>query len=300
MANAQSQDLNLQHGDEALHSLLQEWMTQLSKRVKAMDQTDRKVFSDLSDDASWTRRSYFPPSVLSPEPSINSPSDGSPEPSIEPNQLANIKELGSRGSVGRRAFRTIIRGLIVAIAVGAGWQVCRDDQTKEMLRTWVRSSLIWSSAILGTPRGSELAAEPGGKLPDQAVAPSAPTSIAIKEFPELQQQLQTMANDLTTLQRLVEQVASKQEQIFRDMTTLQTAEQNLSEKISSLAQPAAGRVAPRRNVAKLVHPEVPRQSGAEPLPLQLSTPETPSAADQLPRPPLPLSTPPTEAPSAAH
>jgi hypothetical protein len=148
--------------------------------------------------------------------------------------------------------------------------------------------------------GSEIAAEPGSKLSDQAVTPSAPTSIAIREFPELQQQLQTIVSDLAALQRIVEQVASKQEQISRDVATLQTTEQNISGKVSSLTQPTAVRVVQRRNVAKLVHLGSPKQPAAESLPVQTPAPETPSPVDQPPRPPLPLSTPPEEAPSPAH
>ena len=162
--------------------------------------------------------------------------------------------------------------------------------------------------VLGSPwhhvqPGSEIAAEPGSKLSDQALpaTPSAPTSIAIREFPELQQQLQTIVSDLAALQRIVEQVASKQEQISRDVATLQTTEQNISGKVSSLTQPTAVRVAQRRNVAKLVHSGTPKQPAAEiSPPVQTPAPESPSPADQPPRPPLPLSTPPEEAPSSAH
>jgi hypothetical protein len=300
MANSQSQDLNLQRGDQALHSLLQEWMTQQSK-CETTDQGNGKALPDPNDDTSRTRQSYFSPSVLYSEPFLDAPSGTSPEPSIDPNQRANIKEVGSRASVERRTFRAVIRGLIIVIAVAAGWQVYRDDQTKDLIKAWGHSLLNRSSAVLGTTqRGSEIAAEPGSKLSDQAVTPSAPTSIAIREFPELQQQLQTMVSDLAALQRIVEQVASKQEQISRDVVTLQATEQNISEKVSSLTQPAAVRVAPRRNVAKLLHSGTPKQPAAEPLPAQTPAPETPSPADQPPRPPLPLSTPPEGAPSSAH
>jgi hypothetical protein len=159
-------------------------------------------------------------------------------------------------------------------------------RTKELLKAWGHSSLIWTLAVLGTSqRDSELATEPGSKLSDQAVTPSA-TSITIGELPELQQQLQNVLSDLAALQRLVEQVASKQEQISRDMTTLQAAEQNLGAKISSFAQPAAVRVAPRRNVTKLVHSEASKQPTAESQPLQPPAPEIPSPTDQPPRPPL--------------
>jgi hypothetical protein len=276
-------------------------MTQQSK-CETTDQGNGKALPDLDDDTSRTRQSYFSPNVVSPEPFIHAPSGTSPEPSIDPNQRANTKEAGSTASVERRAFRTAIRGLIIVMAVAAGWQVCRDDQTtKDLLKAWGHFLLNRSSAVLGTTQpGSEIAAEPGSKFSDQAVTPSASTSIAIREFPELQQQLQTIVSDLAALQRVVEQVASKQEQISRDVATLQTTEQNISGKASSITQPTAVRVVQRRNVAKLVHSGTPKQPAAESLPLQTPAPETPSPVDQPPRPPLPLSTPPEEAPSSAR
>jgi hypothetical protein len=287
----------LQRGDRALHSSLQEWMTQQSK-CETTDQGNGKALPDLDDDTFRTRQSYFSANVVSPEPFNHAPSGTSPEPSIAPQQ-ANIKEVGGGSSVGRRIFRTVVSGLIIAVAVGAGWQVYRGDQTKELLKTWGHSSLIWMSAVLGTSqRGSELATEPDSKLSDHAVTPST-TSVTVKESPELQQQLQNVVSDLAALQRLVEQVASKQEKISRDVMALQAAEQNLNAEISSLTQPAAVRVAPRRNIAKLVHSEAPKPT-AESLPLQPPAPETPSPADQPPRPPLPLSAPPMEASSSAH
>ena len=302
MANSPSQDLNLQRGDRALHSSLQEWITQQSK-CETTDQGNGKALPDLDDDTSRIRQSYFSPSVVSPESVVypdHAPSGTSPEPSIAP-QRANIREAGSRASVERRAFRTAIRGVIIVIAVAAGWQVYRDDQTKDLLKAWGHSLLNRSSAVLATTQpGSEIAAEPGSKLSDQAVTPSAPTSIAIREFPELQQQLQTIVSDLAALQRIVERVASKQEQVSRDVATLQATEQNISGRVSSLTQPTAVRVVQRRNVAKLVHSGTPKQSAAESLPVQTPTPETPAPVDRPPRPPLPLSTPPEEAPSSAH
>jgi len=299
MASAKSRDLNLQRDDEALHSLLQEWMAQLSSRAKTRDQTDR-AFAEISQ--SRTRASDFPPSVLPPEPSVDSVCVGSPETSIKTKERGDIKDVDGRASIGRRTVRTLIRGLIIAIIVGAGWQVYRDDQTKELFRSWVHSSLVWSLAVLeSTDRGSDARSEPAPKLSTQTVAPSVPTSISINEFPELQQELQAMARDLATLQRLVEQVASKQEQISRDMAALQAAEQNIGEKISSVARSAVMRVAQRRNAAKVVHSEVSKPPTAEPLAVQPLTLEPSSPAEQQPlRPPLPLSTAPTELPPAAH
>jgi len=299
MDSSQSQGLNL-HGDQVLHSLLQKSITQQSKVVKTTDEADQNASPDLDNVASRTPQPYFSPSVVSSESSSDAPSGILPS-SSDPNQRANIQEVGGRSSVGKRTFRTVIGGLIIAVAVGAGWQVYGGDQTKELLKAWGRPSLIWMSAVLGTSqRDSEFATEPGSKLPDQAATPSA-TSITVTESLELHQQLQNVVSDLAALQRLVEQVASKQEQvaskqeqISRDITTLQAAEQNLSAKMSSLTQPAAVRLTPRRNVAKLVHSEAPKQPISVSQPVQTPAPETPSPVDQLPRPPLPLSGTPTE------
>ena len=148
MVDSQSQALNLQHGDQVIRSLLEKWIAKQAQGRKTKDQTDRKAFPDLDDGTSRTQPSYFSPSV--PEPSVDSPSGTSPEFSIDPNQRANIQEVGGRSSVGRRTFRTVVSGLIIAVVVGAGWQVYRGDQTKELLKTWGHSSLIWMSTVLGT------------------------------------------------------------------------------------------------------------------------------------------------------
>ena len=61
MAHSQSQDLS---GDRALHSSLQEWMTQQSK-CETTDQGNGKALPDKDDDTSRTRQSDFSPSVVS-------------------------------------------------------------------------------------------------------------------------------------------------------------------------------------------------------------------------------------------
>jgi len=66
VANSPSQDLNLQRGDRALHSSLQEWITEQSK-CETTDQGNGKALPDLDDDTSRIRQSYFSPSVVSPE-----------------------------------------------------------------------------------------------------------------------------------------------------------------------------------------------------------------------------------------
>ena len=170
MVESQNQALNPQDGEQVLRSI-QEWMVQRAHAVKSTNQTDQKEFSDLD---------------ASPEPSIKSPGSASPELSIESNPRANIEAVASRPSVGRRLFRTVVRGFLIAVVVAAVWQAYRDDQTRELIKSGGHSSLIWLSSVLGTTqRGAELAAEPASKLSDQAVTPPTPTSVPTKEFPGL-------------------------------------------------------------------------------------------------------------------
>jgi hypothetical protein len=63
MVDSQSQALNLQHGDQVIRSLLEEWIAKQAQGRKTKDQTDRKPCPYLDDDTSW-RRSYLSRSCL--------------------------------------------------------------------------------------------------------------------------------------------------------------------------------------------------------------------------------------------
>jgi chromosome segregation ATPase len=98
--------------------------------------------------------------------------------------------------------------------------------------------MAWLSSALGVRgRVSESTAEPGTK--DQAASTPAATSRPAKEFVELQQQLQTMMNDLADLRRNVEQLSSKQERRLEEISKTQATEQDVCEKTSSLASDLA-------------------------------------------------------------
>lgn len=263
---------------------------------RKVDKPSSSIF-DLDNRASQ-KGSCFLPSIAPREPSIESSSSASPELPIDLSQQANIPPVANnRPSVGRQVFRTVVRGLLIAIVVAVVWQAYRDDQTRKLIKAWGHSSVIWLSSALGaTERDLESAAEPSTKLSDQATSTPAATSRPAKEFAELQQQLQTAVNDLAVLRRNVEQLSSEQEQMSRDIATVQATEQNVSEKISSLTQAAPVHAPPRKNVPRLVHAETPRQPAAASLPPQTSPAGTASPTDQPPRPPLPLPMP-AETPS---
>jgi hypothetical protein len=107
------------------------------------------------------------------------------------------------------------------------------------------------------------------------------------------------------MRRDVEQLSGKQDQMSRDIATVQATEQNVSEKISSLTQPAptltqqaptiARAAVPahgqaRKNVPRLVHPETPKQPDAASVPVTTLSTGTAALTEQPPRPPLPVPT----------
>jgi len=197
---------------------------------------------------------HVPPGIAPVEPSIG----------VNPRQ-ASFQRYGiSRGrSVGRRVFRTLAYGfIIIIVTVGAAlaWQ-SSDDKTKDMVRAW-GISLSQLSSVLGTksPAASDAAAKRVSKTSEQA-------SVAAASSPEAQHQLEIMVRDLAVVRRMVEQLAAKQEQMAQDIATLQAAEQNVSEKKSSL--PPSSAVPPRKNM----HSEAAVQPPSVPVPTP--RPQTP-------------------------
>jgi hypothetical protein len=172
----------------------------------------------------------------------------SPELPIDLTQRSNISPVASnRPSVGKLAFRVAVRGILIMIVVAVVWLSYRDDQTKKLIEAWGRSSVVWLSTALGAGGGvSESAAEPSTK--DGAASMSAVTSRPTREFAELQQQLQTVINDLADLRRNVEQLSRKLEQRLGEITTAQTTEQNVAENTFSLVNDLANL---RRDVEQL-------------------------------------------------
>jgi hypothetical protein len=125
-------------------------------------------------------------------------------------------------SVSRRLTRSLAR-FFLAVFIGVGgtlvWQ--HGDDVAEFVRTWA-PSLGWLLPVSTT------------KAPAPAVTST-----------ELQQQLKPMAIDLALVRRSMEQLganqdqlARKQDQMAQAIATLQTAEQDISQKILALAPPA--------------------------------------------------------------
>ena len=185
----------------------------------------------------------------------HAPSISPAEPSIELNpQQAILQGDGTssdRPSVGRRVFHTVAHDFIVIIMVGAVFFLLSfgDDKKKDIVSAW-DLSLSWLSSVLRTNSSqvSDVAAEPVSKtaaepvsgtsdqkssqntalLPEAPSIQSAPVSVATGLSSESQHQLEMMASDLAIVRHVVEQLAARQDQMARDIATLQAPEQKVS------------------------------------------------------------------------
>lgn len=142
----------------------------------------------------------------------------------------------SQPSIGGRMFRALAR-FFVAVLIGVGatlaWQ-SYGDNAREALGTQV-PSLRWLSGSTATvtpnvPRSAQSTATPQS-IP---IPQTAPPVVAIPELA----QLEPMVRDLAAVRHSVEQLAVKQDQIIQNMSTLQTAQQDIKQKISrAISQP---------------------------------------------------------------
>jgi len=136
------------------------------------------------------------------KPSIRSP---------RPSGLKDDHVASDRASIGRRIFRTLTR-FFIAVLIGVGatlvWQ-SHGDAARDMVVA--RAPLLgWLFSISTT------------KSP--AVAATAADPV---------QQLEPLASNLDIVRRGVEQLAAQQEQIARNIATLQAVDEDIRQKVSS-------------------------------------------------------------------
>jgi hypothetical protein len=200
------------------------------------------------------------------------------EPSLHVRPLPsgfNSDQLASEvPSIGRRMFRALSR-FFIAVLIGVGatlaWQSHGDD-AKQIVRTWA-PSLAWLLPVSTTTSPADgPASARNAALPQSAplTQSAAPASAAVGE---LAQQIEPITHALTIVRRSLEQIAAKQEQMAQNIATLQAAEQDIRQKMSS--PPPSRPVSPRKP------PEAATQSSAV---QSSSVPPPPPLA----RPPLPL------------
>jgi hypothetical protein len=289
-----------QNGDKIFRSI-QEWTVQQAHAAKPTNQA-----ADMDENGAG-KETPLSPSIAPAESSIESARSAPPGRPIDSSQQANSSPTTSNELFAKkRVVRTVVGGLLIAFVVAAVWQTYRDHQTRNL----IKASAYWlTSPFRATQRESRSSAQSSTKLPDQAVQTPTATSVQADEVAELKQQLLALVNDFAVMRRDVEQLSSKHEQLSRDIATVHATEQNVSEKISSLTQPAPAltqpapaltqpaptltrpapaRAQPRKSVPRVVHAETPKQPDAASLPATTSSIGTASLTEQPPRPPLPV------------
>jgi hypothetical protein len=174
------------------------------------------------------------------------------KPSIRSPLSSGLKDdhvASDRPSIGRRIFRTLTR-FIIAVLIGIGatlaWQ-SHGDAAREMVVARA-PSLGWLLSVSTT------------KSP--AVAATAPDPL---------QQLEPLASNLDVVRRGVEQLAAQQEQMARNIATLQVVDEDIRQKVSS-PPPSPSQQAP----------SIPQQKPPQPR-MQPSAVQSSS----VPRPPPP-------------
>jgi hypothetical protein len=248
----QTQDVPHEQGTDILPAI-REMLIQDPRIGRVEAQPERYGSSARIDDRS--RKNFHPaPSITPAEPSL----DPNPQQaSLQKDRISNDKP-----SVGWRVFLTVARGFIVIAMVGAAFALLSygDDKQRDLVRAR-DLSLNWLSSVLRSDsyQGSDGAAEPVSKPSGQTPSPSttlppgapsiqsAQAPAATESSPDLQHQFETMASDVAVVRRLIEQLSARDDQMARDIATMQAAEQNVSQKLLSLPQSPTVRI-PRKKV----------------------------------------------------
>jgi hypothetical protein len=198
-----------------------------------------------------------PQNIVPLVPNVAPPLRVSPQPSSY-----NNDQLASDGpSIGRRMFGAIAR-FFIAVLIGVGttlaWQ---SHDATQLVRTWA-PSLGWLLPVSTTrsPPDVPVSAQ-DATLPQTAPVTQGPAPASAVTSGELLQQLEPITHDLAVVRRSLEQLAAKQEQMAQNIATLQAAEQDIRQKMSSTPPP---RPAPPRKPP--AQSSVPPPPGGPPLP----------------------------------
>ncbi len=236
----------------------------------------------------------------SPDPRIRIVSDvNSPEiPAPELKRLAWDNRAAGRPSIGRRMIRAVAR-FCIAVLFGVGatlaWQT-HGDQANEIIKTWAASLGQRLAAASTTKSAAEITlaaaqtvipvqpaahdvalaqSRPGPQMISPAsVGQVAPTAAST-------QQLDSIVRNLAMVQKGVEQLGAKQEEMARNIATLQAAEQDIRSKL--LPAPQSSKVVPLPPRKKIVAGAPAQPAAPSPVEPSPSPHPTPVA-----RPPLSL------------
>ncbi len=277
---ARSMVFSKNQDEQRILSAIRESLFQQNPQMAQLGGRPHEEGALVEDDKSVDEVSYHAAAGIVPEPSIkpierqataqggaitrDSPSIAPDAPAIASNSRQTTPQTVSsvRPSVAKQLFRTGAYGALITVFVSAAlvWQ-SSDDTTKGIIKGWV-NSLEWSSPpVSNLPPQSdsviEAVSSSAGQPPHTGTTviraaasasepspTSTPTEFSPESSPDLKKQLETLTSDLAVVRQIVEQVAARQDQMARDIATLQADEQNLRQRISRPVSPS-GRRRPR-------------------------------------------------------
>jgi hypothetical protein len=271
--------------------------------VAPKDRTDAEEgLSKLAHVASDGRRATPGPD-FSAGPRMTEPSL---DPTLRPADVNNNPLPTGRPSLGRRTSRGLGR-FVVAVCVGVAatlaWQSYGGTAKQVIAKSAPQLSWLLSSpAAMNPPPSREIAVEQPRPPAVQASTPQAApaqagavastaseTATSTAPTGELQQQLETIRQDLAAVRQNVEQLAAGQAQMAHDIARLHPSGQDIRRRISALPPAAATAhkpVPPPQPVAQpSTLPLTPPPP--EPAPQSSAGPLQP-AAPEPPRPPMPV------------
>ncbi len=200
---------------------------------------------------------------------------------------------------GRELIFSTVGALLIALVVGGTWKIYADSQTENLIKT----SASWLTSRFNAARPEARSSpQTGTGLTDYAPQVSAHGD----EVTELKQQVSALVNALAVMRRDIEQLSVRDEQLTRDIASIQAP----TEQASSPNQPAPSQAAPtatrttpasgshQKKVPRTVHADTPNQPVVVP-PSPATTSPPRSLVEQPPRPPLPVPTA-TETPSVGR
>lgn len=142
--------------------------------------------------------------------------------------------LGVAGTLAWQSYGEATKQVIATRAPELGW----SPQSKEMIAGWIQqigwtkpegAAATAASPVAETPRPIAAA-----QTPPETVEAKPPAAPAVD--PE---QVQQIIRSLTVLQQTVEQLATSQDQMARQITSLQTADSDVLKRLAPSPQPAA-------------------------------------------------------------
>jgi hypothetical protein len=201
--------------------------------------------------------------------------------SLAKSSLAKSSQVASdKPSVGRR-MRHAAGRFCIAVLIGVGatlaWQ-SHGDQAKEMIGTWASSlgGFLFTSTATSVQVSARDEALPQlrSSIETTPAFPAQPIALV-----EAEQRLNAIARNLATVRKSVDQLTAKQEEMARNMATLQAAE-DIRRKISSGSKSNAIPLPPRK--------KTPGVAPAQPVTQSTAVQSSSLRPVPIPRPPVSL------------